>query len=68
MEFIPSPRGNKPLILWDCLNWLKAKSCNAKVKTLNALQERLHNHTHPADPEKVEVMKVRGARSKRETF
>ena len=84
MEFIPSPRGNKQLlvldrhiyseqkklagnaILRDCLNRRKANSCNAKVKTLNGvIQGRLHHHTHPADPEKVEVMKVRGAMKQR---
>ena len=37
-----------------------------KIKTLNGvLQERLHHHTHPTDPEKVEVMKVRGAMKQR---
>ena len=84
MEFIPSPKGNKQLlvlnrhiygeqkklagnvILWDCLNRRKANSCDAKVKTLNGvLQGRLHHHTHPAEPEKVEVMKVRGAMKQR---
>ena len=54
------------VILWDCLNRRKANSCNAKVKTLNGvLQGRLHHHTHPVDPEKVEVMKVRGAMKQR---
>ena len=54
------------VILWDCLNRRKANSCNAKVKTLNGvLQGRLHHHTHPADPEKLEVMKVRGAMKQR---
>ena len=28
-------------------------------------QGRLHHHTHPADPENVEVMKVRGAKKQR---
>ena len=83
MEFIPSPRGNKQLlvldrhiyskqeqlagnvILWDCLNRRKENSCNAKVRTLSGVLQRRSHHTHPADPEKVEVMKVRGRMKQR---
>ena len=43
------------VILWDCLSRRKANSCNAKVKTLNgALQGRLPQHTHPADPDRID--------------
>ena len=84
MEFIPSSKSNKQLlvldghiysqqkklagniILWDCINRRKANSSNAKIKTLNGvLQGRLHQHTHRADPEKIELMKVRGAMKQR---
>ena len=54
------------IILWACLNWHKANSCNAKVNTLNGVLQGLFNHhTHQADPEKVEVMKVRSAMKRR---
>ena len=84
MEFVPSTRGNKELLVmdryiysqqktlaggvisWECVERRNAKSCIAKIKTLNGNEVgRLHEHTHPADVEKINVLKIKAEMKRR---
>ena len=48
------------VVSWECINRRNARSCLAKIKTMDGLEVgRLHVHTHAPDPEKVKLMKLR---------
>ena len=45
---------------WECVERRNAKSCMAKLKTVNQVEVgRLHQHTHPADHEKIPILKIK---------
>ena len=48
------------VISCECIERRNAKSCMAKLKTLNGNEvDRLHEHTHHADVEKINVLKIK---------
>lgn len=59
------------VICWECVERRNEKSCKAKIKTLdNEIVDRLHNHTHPPCPERIQVNALRKSikdRAKRST-
>lgn len=48
------------VVSWECVNRRNAKSCMAKIKTMDDIEVgRLHMHTHAPDPEKIRLLKMR---------
>ena len=48
------------VVSWECVERRNAKSCMAKLKTVNQVEVgRLHQHTHPADHEKIRILKIK---------
>ena len=48
------------VISWECVERRNAKSCMAKMKTLNGVEVgRFHQHTHAPDHENIRVLKIK---------
>ena len=71
MVFLSVKNNQWSLLILECVERRNEKSCKAKIKTLdNEIVDRLHNHTHPTCPERIQLNALRKSikdRAKRST-